>query len=226
MDSATRLIVVRHGNTFNSGDVILRVGARTDIPLTARGREQGREVAQRLVERGLRPDAYFYAPLQRTRETCEEIASAFQEKAPASALDFLTELDYGEDDGRPEEEVLEKLGGCEPNAPTDKVERASLGKTALRRWDAEAVLPVRWRFLEARAARLPQDWREFAAQTLSERRGQTTLAVTSNGIARFALEILPKEAPRPESLKLGTGKFGIFLWDAARSEWTLEAWNV
>ena len=76
MDSATRLIVVRHGNTFNSGDVILRVGARTDIPLTSRGREQGREVAQRLVERGLRPDAYFYAPLQRTRETCEEIASA------------------------------------------------------------------------------------------------------------------------------------------------------
>ena len=35
-----RLIVVRHGNTFNKGDVILRVGARTDLPLTAEGMRQ------------------------------------------------------------------------------------------------------------------------------------------------------------------------------------------
>ena len=34
MSDVTRLIVVRHGNTFNSGDVILRVGSATDIPLT------------------------------------------------------------------------------------------------------------------------------------------------------------------------------------------------
>ena len=37
MNGVTKLVVVRHGNTFNSGDVILRVGSATDIPLTETG---------------------------------------------------------------------------------------------------------------------------------------------------------------------------------------------
>ena len=39
----TKLIVVRHGNTFNKGDTILRVGSKTDLPLTATGVQQGRK---------------------------------------------------------------------------------------------------------------------------------------------------------------------------------------
>ena len=37
MSAKTTLIVVRHGNTFNSGDTILRVGGATDLPLTEKG---------------------------------------------------------------------------------------------------------------------------------------------------------------------------------------------
>ena len=36
------LLLARHGNTFDKGDKVVWVGARTDLPLTAKGREQAR----------------------------------------------------------------------------------------------------------------------------------------------------------------------------------------
>ena len=33
----TRLVIVRHGNTFEAGEPPRRIGARTDLPLTATG---------------------------------------------------------------------------------------------------------------------------------------------------------------------------------------------
>ncbi|HAO37083.1 MAG TPA: histidine phosphatase family protein, partial [Hyphomonas sp.] len=35
-----RLIIVRHGNTFDKGDTVTRVGGRTDLPLSASGLAQ------------------------------------------------------------------------------------------------------------------------------------------------------------------------------------------
>ena len=55
MSEITRLIVVRHGNTFNSGDVILRVGSATDIPLTETGMKQGYAAGAMLAELGFEP---------------------------------------------------------------------------------------------------------------------------------------------------------------------------
>ncbi|MCF0233786.1 MAG: histidine phosphatase family protein, partial [Thermoguttaceae bacterium] len=60
------LIVARHGNTFNKGDVILRVGARTDLPLTATGVEQAKKIGAILAARGLVPTEIYAAPLLRT----------------------------------------------------------------------------------------------------------------------------------------------------------------
>ena len=51
MSEVTRLIVVRHGNTFNSGDVILRVGSATDIPLTETGMKQAYAAGELLAEK-------------------------------------------------------------------------------------------------------------------------------------------------------------------------------
>ena len=38
----SRVYIVRHGNTFDRGDVILRVGGRTDIPLSTSGIDQAK----------------------------------------------------------------------------------------------------------------------------------------------------------------------------------------
>lgn len=225
--SETTLIVARHGNTFEKGDVILRVGARTDLPLTAEGRAQGRRLGAKLAESDLRPTAFYSAPLRRTLETASEIASAQELNAEPLVEEFLTELDYGADDGRPEAEVARRLGQVElgddaKNATPEELEAAGL--TALKRWDAEKRLPLGWAFLQERVDRLGDDWRSFAARIVVEHSGETVVATTSNGIARFATAILPPDAPIPEKLKLATGAFGVFVWNG--ESWRLDAWNV
>lgn len=223
----TTLIVARHGNTFEKGDVILRVGARTDLPLTAEGRAQGRRLGEKLAELGLRPTAFYSAPLRRTLETSTEIASAQGVNAEPIVEEFLTELDYGADDGRPEAEVARRLGEVElgdgdENATSEAFEAAGLA--ALKRWDAEKRLPLGWTFLQERVDRLGDDWRSFAARVVVEHSGETVVATTSNGIARFATALLPPDAPIPEKLKLATGAFGVFVWNG--ETWRLDAWNV
>ena len=225
--SETTLIVARHGNTFEKGDVILRVGARTDLPLTAEGREQGRRLGAKLAELGLRPTTFYSAPLRRTLETASEIASAQGVSAEPIVEKFLTELDYGADDGRPEAEVARRLGEVElgddaENATTEALEASGLA--ALKRWDAEKRLPLGWTFLQERVDRLGANWRSFAARVVVEHSGETVVATTSNGIARFATAILPPDAPIPEKLKLATGAFAVFVWNG--ETWRLDAWNV
>ena len=223
----TTLIVARHGNTFEKGDVILRVGARTDLPLTSEGRAQGRRLGEKLAELGFRPSAFYSAPLRRTLETATEIASAQGLNATPVVEEFLTELDYGEDDGRPEAEVARRLGKVElgndgENATPEALEAEGLA--SLKRWDAEKRLPLGWAFLQERVDRLGDDWRSFAAQVVERHSGETVVATTSNGIARFATALLPSGAPIPEKLKLATGAFGVFVWNG--ETWRLDAWNV
>lgn len=223
----TTLVVARHGNTFEKGDVILRVGARTDLPLTSEGLAQGRRLGEKLAELGLFPTAFYSAPLRRTLETSAEIAAAQGVVADPIVETFLTELDYGEDDGRSEAEVARRLGAIElgdgaENASSETLETAGLA--ALKRWDAEKRLPLGWAFLRKRVDRLGDDWRAFAARVVENRPGETVVATTSNGIARFATAILPSGTPLPEKFKLATGAFGVFVWNG--ESWRLDAWNI
>ena len=227
MNGVTKLVVVRHGNTFNSGDVILRVGSATDIPLTETGMRQGEAVGRELKRRALNVDRIFYAPLLRTRQSTEGIAASFPQ-VPSEAADFLTELDYGADDGRPENEVVLRLGAIalrrqlSPVTTIDDLQAA--GKAALKKWDAEAVLPEGWEFLSDRVAKLSYDWCRFAAMVASDCAGQCVVAVTSNGIARFSKALLPEGATLSGSLKLATGAFGVYEYDGG--VWRCADWNV
>ena len=109
MSEVTRLIVVRHGNTFNAGDVILRVGSATDIPLTEKGVAQGNAVGRDLAAAGIAVDKIFSAPLLRTMRSAQEIASYYGNMG-VEVAGFLTELDYGMDDGQPEDDIVLRLG--------------------------------------------------------------------------------------------------------------------
>lgn len=227
MSEITRLIVVRHGNTFNSGDVILRVGSATDIPLTEKGMLQGEAVGKSLLQHEYQIDTVFHAPLQRTTQSAAGIIKSFPDAAVQTA-EFLTELDYGQDDGRPEDEVLLRLGVVEyrnritPQISLDELRAA--GKAALKKWDSEAVLPAGWDFLADRAGRLSADWAEFAAMVTQKYAGKTVVAVTSNGIARFSKVLLPAGEVLEGSLKLATGAYGVYEFDG--SNWHCGAWNV
>ena len=70
--TATRLLVVRHGETTWGAEG--KFAGREDVPLTPRGRRQASSAAQRL--RRLAPVAVLTSPLQRCRLTAEAIAGA------------------------------------------------------------------------------------------------------------------------------------------------------
>ncbi len=152
-----RAFVVRHGNTFATGEPPRRIGARTDLPLVESGRAQAQALRAHFAERGIRFARVLASPLLRTRETAALIAPDL----PAEPTEWLREIDHGPDEGRTEGEVL-----------------ARIGAGALELWEAEAVPPPGWIVhAEARLA----GWRGFLSEDLID----DTLLVTSNGAARY-----------------------------------------
>lgn len=190
------LYIVRHGNTFDKGDVVTRVGGRTDLPLSVSGQAQAQSLARNFA---IIPFATARSgPLKRTRETANAILSA-QPNAPDLTTDlFLREIDYGPDENRPEDEVI-----------------ARIGKPALEAWESHSNVPPGWR-VDPQA--VIGNWQELFSE-LAEEAGNH-LIVTSNGIARFALAAA--NAHRPDA-KLPTGGYGII---EVAPDIAVIAWNL
>lgn len=90
----TRMLLLRHGETPYSAEK--RFLGRRDMPLTARGVEQGRAAVRRLSSV---PDVagVVTSPLRRCRKTADLIAAALG--VEASCDDGLVETDFGEWEG-------------------------------------------------------------------------------------------------------------------------------
>jgi 2,3-bisphosphoglycerate-dependent phosphoglycerate mutase len=159
----TRLILVRHGNTFEQGETPLQVGAKTDLPLTAYGLLQAEAVGKYLSTIGVIPQVIYAGRLKRQTESAQVIAQLFGlslQKSPA-----LNEIDYGLWEGLTANEIQKTW-------PKEYAE-----------WNEEA----KWQghiFQGSDKAHFKQllDWLEFLKQAHF---GKTVLAVTSNGLLRF-----------------------------------------
>jgi probable phosphoglycerate mutase len=90
---ASTLYLVRHGQTESSKR--LAYSGRSDVALTADGREQARSVAAKLADAGI--DGVFSSPLSRARDTAQAIADATG--APLTVDERFTEVDYGRFEG-------------------------------------------------------------------------------------------------------------------------------
>jgi broad specificity phosphatase PhoE len=179
----SRFVIVRHGNTFEAGEPPRRIGARTDLPLTAAGRAQAEALGRHFAARDLQFTRVLSGPLARARDTARLLLPFLETRPPVETAAFLNEVDHGPDENQPEEAVL-----------------ARIGAEALRRWDDEGLAPAGWQV--DRDMRLAA-WRQLFAETPAD--GQVLL-VTSNGAARFAL--LAAGLARG-GLKLRTGAWGI-----------------
>jgi probable phosphoglycerate mutase len=202
----TTLLIARHGNTFSPGEIVTRVGARTDKPLSPSGLEQGRKLGLYLRDNGLVPDVVFTSALKRTRETAEQAFAAGGFSRPVHVDPLFNEIDYGIDENRPEAEVI-----------------ARLGAEALKAWDENALVPNGW---NVDVAAIIQGWLDFGAKIAHDNKGQKILVVTSNGIARFAPYLtLDFEAfRRDHKLKISTGALCRFAHE--NGAWKVEDWNV
>lgn len=200
----TRIYILRHGNTFDKGDVVTRVGGRTDLPLSVSGLAQAEKLAEHFSKLGVVFDRAFCSPLQRTKQTAQIALKTQTEEVDLKVLPFLVEIDYGPDENKPEDEV-----------------RARIGDEALRAWEEEGVPPQGWH-IDPHA--VIGRWQEFFASAPKKYPDQTLLVVTSNGIARFALKALA-DGGAGADLKLKTAAYGVF--DTAEDGAPLMlSWNV
>jgi 2,3-bisphosphoglycerate-dependent phosphoglycerate mutase len=202
----TILIVARHGNTFEAGEPPRRVGAGTDLPLTAVGLKQGSNLGAYLKKINLLPDAVYTSRLLRTRQMADEIIHESGLNVKPQATVIFNELDYGTDENKTEEEVL-----------------ARIGQQALTDWEEHAIIPKGW---NPSAQIITGRWKEFANEIVKSYPHGIILVVTSNGIARFALTLSGDfESERQQyGLKLATGAFGILEHDGEK--WGVQNWNV
>ena len=201
----TDIYIVRHGNTFDKGDTITRVGARTDLPLSTSGQTQAEALALHFsAVVSAEFSAAYCSALQRTRQTAEAILSVRATQPALETLEFLREIDYGVDENQPEEAVI-----------------ARLGEAALATWDKEAVPPPGW---AVNTNEIKRAWRDLLRSIASDDSAGPVLIVTSNGIARFVLDVVTKFEREPDSIKLKTGAYGRIRTSGA--DVTLVSWNV
>ncbi|MEO1660846.1 MAG: histidine phosphatase family protein [Pseudomonadota bacterium] len=199
------LFIVRHGNTFDKGDTVTRVGARTDLALSTSGQTQVEALALHFMATQTAGfGAAYCSPLQRTRQTAETVLAVYDPRPPLETLEFLREIDYGPDENQPEDAVI-----------------ARIGEAALTAWDDNAVPPPGW---DVDPERLKRAWRDLIGSASTDRGVGPVLIVTSNGIARFVLDAVTKFEARPDSIKLKTGAYGHLR--VSGETVTLINWNI
>jgi len=204
----TTLIIARHGNTFNPEDTPTRVGARTDLPLVKSGVLQSLALGTWLKKENHSINHIIAGPLKRTLETANICRHMLGDQVPNVEInESLREVDYGPDENKTEAEVI-----------------ARIGEDAIKNWDAHGIIPSGWN-IDPEA--LKQAWYDIGANALLNQRDQTSLIVTSNGIARFApyltgdFEAFKNQFP----LKLSTGALGI-MTHSADIGWSVQDWNL
>ncbi|MDR0385779.1 MAG: histidine phosphatase family protein [Prevotellaceae bacterium] len=219
------LVIVRHGNTFATGQTPVRAGAKTDIPLVEESK--GRNAAKYLLKKGIVPDRVIAAPLMRTVQTANLIIDEMNLNTIVVTDNNFTEIDYGEDENKTEEQVRRRLGleyvrhnNLQGNFTDSQI--TEYGSIAINLWNAEAAVPTGW---NVDTDSIITSWKNFADSVPDS---ETVLICTSNGIIRFAPFILDeidrKEFCSKHSLKVSTGSVSIF--KNAGNVWKCTEWNT
>jgi broad specificity phosphatase PhoE len=201
-----RLLLVRHGNTFGSGDKVVWVGARTDLALVEKGRDQARAIGRALTRVSSRPRAIFSGPLRRTRETADIIANEIGFPVTEIAGDTcLRELDYGKWEGKSSQEIA-----------------IAFGPNGLREWEDNTRWPYDAEWSPAESEVRESVKRLVQRLTASYRDGDDIVLVSSNGIFRMmAREFVPSL----QKNKMATGSISVLTLGEAGKAADVH-WNI
>lgn len=200
-----RLILARHGNTFEAGETPVWVGAREDLPLTQAGEEQSRAIGAALKSAGILPARLIAGPLKRTRDGAALGAQACGCDSAVEIDERLKEIDYGVWGGRSDADIA-----------------AQWGAGTIEAWRERSVVPegAGWSpdpaVIEANA--------RAVLDAIAQDPGGDVLLISSNGILRYFHRLIAGAGAPPEEAKVKTGHMG-----AARltgGVWRLEFWNL
>ena len=197
----TRLLIARHGNTFSTGEVPRRVGKNTDLPLVLSGILQAQRLGHYIKAKGIVLDEVVVSSLKRTQQTAFEIIKIVDSTLSIRVADRFTEIDYGPDENKREEDV-----------------RARIGAAALEAWDKSAMVPPGWR---VDAQKIKKDWLDVGREC----QNKTMLVVTSNGIARFAPCLVGdvERFQQTHTIKIATGALCVL--EKENDQWLVKEWN-
>jgi broad specificity phosphatase PhoE len=131
----TRILLIRHGQTEWNRERIFR--GRADVPLSAEGLRQAQALAERLATDDVA--AVYTSPLVRAVATAEHAAKPHCSQP--ITVDALTDMSYGEWEGKPHERVQEQW--------PDLYEKWHSAPHLVRPPGGETLSEVRQRALEA-----------------------------------------------------------------------------
>ena len=203
-----KLLIVRHGNTFDKGEIIRRVGLKTDLPLSKSGIQQCHSLSLYIDKHYPKIDKAYCSELRRTQQTGQLILKNQPTLySDIKAIKALNEIDYGLDEGKPEEEVIKRIG-----------------TQALIDWDTKAIVPNGWLFSPSKCQ---QSLHALVKRFTAEKKSQTILLITSNGIARFFPTLLTQKGciDKAIPLKLPTASISELTYDDPH-QWQCSYWGV
>lgn len=206
-----RLLLLRHGNTFEEGQTPTQVGARSDLPLTLQGCEQAKNFSCYLLSNKIEPKAIFAGKLQRQQKTAQIIQESLRLNTSFLYEPALTEIDYGAWEGLSSEEISSRW-------PEEYANWTHAGA-----WP-EKIFPQP---LEKHIADI-KSWLEILRKTCAPQ--DTIVAVTSNGLMRLFYSLLEPQwntlvqNRQIESIKVKTGNFCSLL--LLENSIEVDAWNA
>ncbi len=158
----TRIILVRHANTFEPNDTPYWIGANEDLRLSNSGREQLSGLKTKVAGLiGSTERTVVASPLKRALTTAEVF------EAPIVTDTRLTELDFGGWSGKTEAGIV-----------------AEFGEDSLRLWRDRCEVPAAWGL---ERTRIDGELNEFLTACLDRK---LTVAVTSNGRLKLLGKLL------------------------------------
>ncbi len=209
-----KLLLVRHGNTFETGETPVRVGANEDLPLTAAGEDQARALATELKGAAIRPTLFVCGPLKRTRRHVEIVMADIAASGAAETDRRLTEIDYGAWGGLSDQDIVARFG---PAAARE-----------LNAWEKESRWPTETARWMPGAETVTRNLRNLTAE-LADRLGadETVLICSSNGILRYFLALTPEGLAGHQAAgkaKMATGAASLL--DVTDNDVRVLFWNI
>ena len=196
-----KLILCRHGNTFDKDDKVTWVGAQQDLPLTKYGEEQAQNVTTFLKTKGLMPNITYAASLKRTQKFAEIIGSTVKTD------DRLIEINYGSWGGKTTEELV-----------------AEFGQQDVDNWQQHNIFSPHWVDAEFDVKQRVLDFINHCIH--NHQTDDKILIVSSNGILRYFLQLLPDffdQLQQKQQLKMKTGAVSLLTYD--NHHWHCDFWN-
>lgn len=195
-----KLILGRHGNTFEAGQIPVYIGAREDLPLTQTGIAQAKYLGQTFKRLGIKIADVYSGSLRRTLDYAKYVIKELGSLQPI--IDpRLNEFDYGAWSGLSQQSIRDQWGSA-----------------ALNAWEQDAQSPknVGW---SPQSDEMLARIQAFTEQLLSQYQDQTVLVITSQGCLRFFLRL----SGQLNQVKVSTGNICQLIHQD--HHWHLVTWN-